>query len=84
LPSIILSNPAVRLHSRDGHAPLRRRFAAEKWVKPEVDPPRVLRCRAGSVAAVYDCRIGASPPALIETPLQAARCRAVFLLDLSF
>ena len=25
---------------------LRRRFAAEKWVKPEVDPPRVSRYRA--------------------------------------
>ena len=41
-----MSNHAMRLHSRDGNAPLRRRFAAEEWVKPEVDPPRVSRCRA--------------------------------------
>jgi hypothetical protein len=26
---------------------LRRRFAAEVWVKPEVDPPKDWRCRAG-------------------------------------
>jgi hypothetical protein len=29
-----MTSHAVRLHSRDGHAPLRRRFAAEEWVKP--------------------------------------------------
>ena len=29
-----MTSHAVRLHSRDGHVPLRRRFAAEEWVKP--------------------------------------------------
>jgi len=29
------------------HLQQKRRFAAEIWVKPEVDPPSVSRCRAG-------------------------------------
>ncbi len=45
----------------------KRRFAAEEWVKPEVDPPRDSRCRAGlwrlSMTAESE-----APPALTETP----------------
>jgi hypothetical protein len=32
--------------SRRTMPPLRRRIAAEEWVKPEVDPPRISRYRA--------------------------------------
>ena len=71
----------MRLHSRDGNAPLRRRFAAEEWVKPEVDPPRISRCRAGL------CRLSMTaksepPPALIETPPQQLRGSALFVKNL--
>ena len=43
------SIPKLRLAPAQRRRPvrLRRRFAAEEWVKPEVDPPKDWRCRAG-------------------------------------
>jgi len=51
--------------------------AAEKWVKPEVDPPKRIALPRGIVAAVYDCRIGGLSGAPRDAATATVRQRAI-------